>query len=310
VRVLITGGCGFVGTNLIDLLNRHGGYEITVFDNETLGKRAFLAGLDCAFIRGDIRDSKLLHSATRGQDAVVHLAADTRVLPSIEQPRFNFDVNVIGSLNLLEAMRAAGVKRLVNASTGGAIMGEVIPPIHEEMVPRPISPYGASKLAVEGYCSAFSASFGLNAVSLRFSNVYGRRSFHKGSVVAQFLRNVLAGRPLTIYGDGSQTRDYVYVDDICEGILAGLRKDVSGVFQLGTGRPLSLNELIDAMRSVVAPRAIEVGYAHFRDAEVRYTYCDISKAREGLGYDPRTSIQDGLARTWEWFLEREQLGIC
>ena len=162
-----------------------------------------------------------------------------QVIPSVEKPQFNFDVNVIGSFNVLEAARASGIKRVVSASTGGAIIGEVTPPVHEAMVPHPMSPYGASKLAVEGYCSAFSASYGLNAISLRFSNVYGPRSFHKGSVVAEFLRGILHGRPLTIYGDGSQTRDYVFVEDLCEGILAGLTRDVSGVFSSAPVNPLA-----------------------------------------------------------------------
>ena len=296
----MTGGCGFIGTNLIALLNRHGGYEVTVLDNEVLGKEAFLEGLQCAFVRGDILDLEVLAHTMRNQDALVHLAADTRVIPSVEKPRFNF--------NVLEVARASGIQRVVNASTGGAIIGEADPPVHETMVPQPMSPYGASKLAVEGYCSAFSASYGLHAVSLRFSNVYGPRSFHKGSVVAEFLRRVLDGKPLTIYGDGSQTRDYVFVEDLCEGIVAGLTRGVSGVFQLGTGEPLSLNALVDIIRDVVAPRPVTVHYSDFRESEVRYTYCDISKAKRDLSYNPTTAVREGISRTWEWFLDHGAFG--
>ena len=306
MRVLVTGGCGFVGSNLIALLNDIGGYDVTVLDNEVLGRREFLADLTCQFVPGDIRDTDVLGRVLPGQDAVVHLAADTRVVPSIAAPRFNFDNNVLGSLNLLEAMRAAGVKRIINASTGGAIMGEVTPPVHENMVPQPKSPYGASKLAVEGYCSAFNASYGLMATSLRFSNVYGPRSFHKGSVVAEFLRRVIRGENLTVYGDGSQTRDYVFVEDLCRGIVAALHSQASGVFQLGTGVGVSLNELIEEIRQIVAPTQVEVRYEPFRDAEVRYTFCDISKARRELGYSVPTSLAEGLRRTWAWFLEIEQ----
>lgn len=303
MKVLITGGCGFIGANLIALLNKLGGYSVTVYDNESLGKRAFLTGLEYDFVLGDIRDGKLLREVLPGHDAVVHLAADTRVLDSIAAPQFNFDVNVGGTFTLLEAMRELGIMRFVNASTGGAIMGEVDPPVHEEMVPRPLSPYGASKLAVEGYCSAFSASYGLKAVSLRFSNVYGPRSFHKGSVVAAFLRQVMKGKPLTVYGDGSQTRDYVFVEDLCQGIVRGMQVDGSGVFQLGSGKPTSLNELIDEIRAVVAPAPVEVDYKDFRDGEVRFTYCDVRHARANLGYAPDKTLAEGLAETWAWFQE-------
>jgi UDP-glucose 4-epimerase len=304
MRVLITGGCGFVGANLIAHLNAAGGHEVRVLDNESLGKREHIAGLDAEFVHGDIRDARALASALAGMEAVIHLAADTRVIDSIANPELNFDVNVIGTFRLLQAMREVGITRLVNASTGGAILGEVPPPVHEEMVPRPLSPYGASKLAVEGYCSAFAASYGFKPVSLRFSNVYGPRSFHKGSVVAAFMKRILAGKPLIVYGDGEQTRDYVFVSDLCQGIVAGLRTERPGVYQLGTGRPMSINGLIAAISTVVAPRRVEVVHEPARAGEVMHTWCDISRARAGLGYDPSTPLAEGLAETWAWFTEK------
>jgi UDP-glucose 4-epimerase len=303
VKVLVTGGCGFVGTNLVAELNRSGGYYVTVFDNEVLGRREFLRDLDCDFVSGDIQDPVAVREALAGVDAVVHLAADTRVIPSIENPRFNMAVNVVGTFTVLDAMREAGVETFVNASTGGAIVGMAAPPVHEEMVPRPLSPYGASKLAVEGYCSAFAASYGIKCLSLRFSNVYGPRSFHKGSVVALFMRQILNGEHLVVYGDGSQTRDYVYVSDLCDGIIAGLANASSGVIQLGSGIPVSLDELIDRVRTVVHPRSFDVSYEPFREGEVRYTYCDISRAATVLGYRPQTPLEEGLSATWEWFQE-------
>lgn len=304
MRVLITGGCGFVGANLIAQLNRAGGYAIRVFDNESLGKRQHIAGLEAEFVHGDIRDRPALDKALAGMDAVIHLAADTRVMDSIAAPAFNFDVNVVGSFRLLEAMRAAGITRLVNASTGGAILGETLPPVHEEMVPRPLSPYGAAKLAVEGYCSAFGASYGMKPVSLRFSNVYGPRSFHKGSVVAAFMKRILAGKPVIVYGDGEQTRDYVFVADLCQGIVAGLTSAAPGVYQLGSGGPLSINGLIAAIAEVVAPHRIEVRFEPSRAGEVMQTWCDIAKARGELGYAPATTLGDGLAQTWAWFVQQ------
>src|SRR5215831_13638837 len=164
MRILITGGCGFVGANLVARLSGQKDVTLRVFDNESLGKREHLGGLACDFVRGDLRDRAALDQALVDMDAVVHLAADTRVIDSIANPVFNLDVNVIGTVNLLEAMRARGIKRLVSASTGGAIIGKAEGPVHEKMVPSPLSPYGASKLAVEGYCSAYSECYGLRAL--------------------------------------------------------------------------------------------------------------------------------------------------
>ena len=279
-----------------------------MLDNEVLGSREVLEGTDAEFIHGDIRDRRILDAALKGVDAVVHLAADTRVIDSIADPQFNFDNNVTGTFNLLMAMREAGAPRLVNASTGGAILGEVPPPVHEDMAPAPTSPYGAAKLAVEGYCSAFSASYGMQAVSLRFSNVYGPLSFHKGSVVAAFFRAILAGKPLIIFGDGSQQRDYVHIDDLCDGIIAGLTSAKSGAFQLGTGVPVTLNELVEEMRAAVGPEyaGFEVIHEDFRPGEIRNTYCDISKAKRELGYSPRVGLKEGLKETWAWFMHESR----
>lgn len=302
MKVVITGGLGFIGSNLVARMNAVGGFEAVVFDNQVLGKHAFVAGLDCAFVEGDIRDRGAVDAVLGGADAVVHLAADTRVIPSIENPVFNMDVNVVGSFTVLEAMRAKGVARLVNASTGGAIIGEAEPPVHEGMAPNPMSPYGASKLAVEGYCSAYAASYGMRCASLRFSNVYGPRSFHKGSVVAAFMKNILNGQPLEVYGDGSQTRDYVFVEDLCDGILGALTGGASGPIQLGTGRPTSITELIATLKQVAGSDAVVIHHA-FRAGEVLHTYCQIDRARAMIGYDPSTTLADGLARTWTWFVD-------
>ena len=168
------------------------------------------------------------------------------------------------------------------------------------MAPQPTSPYGASKLMLEGYLSAYSSSFGVSGCALRFSNIYGPRSFHKGSVVAHFFKRVLAGEPLVVYGDGSQTRDYLYVGDLVEAIRAAVDSDVRGAFQLGSGKPTTLNQLIDVMRSVTG-RDLEVEYRDFRPGEVRNTWCQVDKARRAFGYDPATTLEDGLRATWAWF---------
>ena len=304
-RVLVTGGAGFVGVNLAAHLAAAGGWDVTAFDDESLGDRRHLEPYGTGFVAGDIRDRAALDAAMAGQDAVVHLAADTRVMDSIADPRRNFEVNVAGSFAVLEAARAAGVGRVVAASTGGAIVGEAEPPVHEGMAAAPMAPYGASKLAMEGYLSAFAGAYGMATCALRFSNIYGPRSFHKGSVVAHFLKETLAGRPLTVYGDGSQARDFLYVDDLVEGIRRALASDAVGVFQLGSGAPTTVAELLDLMREVTG-RGPEVRHEPFRAGEIRATWCDIGKARAAFGFDPATPLRDGLARTWAWFRDRRE----
>jgi UDP-glucose 4-epimerase len=299
-NILITGGAGFIGRHLADHLTSRDDTSVTVIDNESLGDRKHLDQDKVRFVHGDLRSRDDLRAALDGQDAVVHLAADTRVMDSIENPQHNFENNVVGTFNLLELCRELGVGRVVAASTGGAILGDVEPPVHEEMAPRPTSPYGASKLMLEGYLSAYSSSYGLSSCALRFSNIYGPRSFHKGSVVAHFFKQVLAGEPLVVYGDGTQTRDYLYVGDLVEAIRVAMESDVQGPYQLGSGRPTTLNQLIEVMRGVTG-RDLDVVHQDFRSGEVRDTWCQVDKARDAFGYDPTTSLEEGLRATWAWF---------
>ncbi len=299
-NVLITGGAGFIGRHLADYLTGRVDVAVTVIDNESLGDRKHLDLSKVRFIAGDLRNRDELRSALEGQDVVVHLAADTRVVESIADPAHNFECNVVGTFNLLELCRELGVNRVVAASTGGAILGDVEPPVHEQMAPQPTSPYGASKLMLEGYLSAYASSYGIRSCALRFSNIYGPRSFHKGSVVAHFYKQFLAGDKLVVYGDGSQTRDFLYVADLVEGIWTAAEGPAQGAFQLGSGAPTTLNQLLEHMRTVTG-HEIEVVYQDFRAGEVRDTWCEIEKARTGFGFDPATTLEDGLRRTWEWF---------
>jgi len=304
MRILISGGCGFIGINLIAHLRQRDVDHLTVLDNLSEGKEEDLKEFDVEFVKGDIRDVALVKGTMRGVDAVIHLAAATRVVDSITDPDYNFDVNVVGTYNLLSAARLHGVEKFVMASTGGAIVGEVTPPIRENMVPKPVSPYGASKLCGEAYCSAFAGSYAMKTVSLRFSNVYGPRSFHKGSVIAHFFKLVLLGKRLIVYGDGEQTRDFVFVDDISAGIASALAVEKGGnAYQLGTGAETSINELIGMIQGCVGDFGqVSVTYEPPRKGEVLRNYSDISLARQALGYSPRVSLPEGLARTWEWFL--------
>lgn len=305
-KTLITGGCGFVGSNLVRaMVERGGAGGLAILDDETMGSPRDLPNVELDYYKGDIRDLGTVSRAAAGCDTIIHLAANTRVIESIEDPTLNFEVNVRGTFNVLMAARDAGVKRVVMASTGGAILGDIEPPVHEGMVPQPAAPYGASKLAGEGYGYAFAGSYGMQVAALRFSNVYGPRSYRKGSAVAHFFKQVLDRQPITVYGDGSQVRDFVFVGDLCQGILQAIDAEVSGVFQLGSGTPTMINELLAAMRQVVgSDRWPEVRFSDWRAGEVKRTYCDISKARNAFGFQPATPLSSGLEKTWRWFLSQ------
>nr|MBA2512494.1 GDP-mannose 4,6-dehydratase [Rubrobacteraceae bacterium] len=231
------------------------------------------------------------------------------VLPSIEDPRGDCSKNVFGTLNYLEAARHNGVGRFVFASSGGTVIGEVEPPIHEEMAPHPVAPYGASKLAGEGYCSAYFQTFGVQSVALRFGNVYGPLSGHKNSVVARFIKRAAGGETLEIYGDGAQTRDYIFIGDLIRAIkLSVTTTGVGGeTFQIATNAETTVRELTDRL----LPALAEVGVkdVEVRNAEdlgrrgVSRNFADTSKAKRLLGWQAEMDLDEGLRRTVEWFME-------
>jgi UDP-glucose 4-epimerase len=301
MKLLITGGAGFIGSNLIHHLTEMGGYEIMVLDDLSAGQTEPRLPPQVKLVRGDFTDRDTLAGCLRGMDAVVHLAAVTGVIDSIEDPSFCFEVNVAGSFQLLELARKAGVRRIINASTGGALLGEVTPPISESMAPSPMSPYGASKMAVEGLCSAYAGSYDMACASLRFSNIYGPRSPHKKSVVAAFIKQILRDQPLVIYGDGTQRRDYLYVGDLARGIRAAIEKGIAGTYQLGSGKPTSLLALI-AQLEILAGKKLTPQFLPARRGEIHSTWCDISKAKQEFGYAAPSGLDVGLRETWDWFV--------
>jgi UDP-glucose 4-epimerase len=252
-------------------------------------------------------------------DAVVHLAANTGVGPSVENPRADMESNVIGIFNMLEAARTYKVDKFVFASSGAPI-GEVEPPIHEEKAPRPVSPYGASKLAGEGYCSSYFRTFGVKTVSLRFGNVYGPRSKHKNSVVAKFFKQALAGETLEIYGDGNQTRDFIYIDDLIQAICLAVNpmpkvsRDLSHVspygevFQIATHKETTVNEITEEIKVLVerqTGKKVVVKYGEARLGDVKRNFSDISKAKRLLGFEPVFDLPKGLMKTLEYFTVRK-----
>jgi UDP-glucose 4-epimerase len=327
MRWLITGGCGFIGAALVRDLVREGGNAVRVVDDLSVGAMEDL-GAVCEFVEvspasvhhadlapgspvelvvGDILDEHLASRVAEGADVVVHLAANTGVAPSVEDPRTDCLANVIGTLNYLEAARHAGARRFVFASSGAAV-GEVEPPLHEGLASRPASPYGASKLAGEGYCSAYWHSFGVETVTLRFGNVYGPGSEHKSSAVAKFVKKAMRGEVLEIYGDGTQTRDFIYVDDLIRAVkLAATVEGVGGeVFQIATSAETTVGELVERLLPILGKAgmdSIEVRHAAPRPGDVRRNYSDTSKARRMLGWRAEVPLEEGLRRTVAWFAE-------
>lgn len=321
---LITGGCGFLGTSLIKRLVQEGGHKIRVIDNLSVGARGDLEKV-CSYsdvsavslgdlvegevqlVVGDILDEETALEISKDFDVIVHLAANTGVGPSVENPRADCMANVIGTFNYLEAARINNIPRFILASSGAPV-GEVEPPIHEELAPHPVSPYGASKLAGEGYCSAYNKSFGIDTVMLRFGNVYGPGSLHKSSVVAKFIRQVLNGEALEIYGDGTQTRDFVYIDDLINAVLlAATTKGIGGeAFQIASNQETTVGEITDKLVKVMQEYGIEdikVINGQTRVGDVTRNYSDTSKARIRLGWQPTMTQDEGIKNTVEYFVK-------
>lgn len=323
---LITGGCGFLGRNLIKNLLEEGGHCIRIIDNLKVGSREdlsvvcdfseidssslltppFSQGSKVELLIGDILDADLAIQATKGFDVIVHLAANTGVGPSVDNPRMDCENNVLGTFNYLEAARLNKVERFIFASSG-APAGEVEPPIHEELPPHPVSPYGASKLAGEGYCSAYFQTFGLKTVCLRFGNVYGPLSGKKDSVVAKFIKKAMAGESLEIYGDGTQTRDFIYIDDLIQSIrLSANVEDIGGeVFQIATNKETTVGEMCNILLPILAEKGIKdlkIVHSIKRQGDVKRNFSDTTKALEVLNWRCDWDLQKGLEKTASWFL--------
>jgi len=324
MKWLITGGCGFIGRALTANLLAEGGHNVRVLDNLSTGTRADLTAvgrfheLDAeadltdwsealSLLEGDILDPAAVAEAMTGADVVIHLAANTGVPQSVADPMSDCRTNVIGVLNMLEGCRAAGIERFVFASSG-APLGLQTPPLHEEMAPHPVSPYGASKLAGEGYCSAYYHCYGVETVTLRFGNVYGEGSGHKSSVVAKFIKQALAGERLEIYGDGRQTRDFIHISDLVQTVrLAAQTQGIGGeTFQIATAYETTVSELTEKLLEAMRQEGMTVPDVYFgatRDGDVARNFSDTSKAQERLGWLPTVPLEDGLRRTVRFFLD-------
>jgi UDP-glucose 4-epimerase len=298
VRAIVTGGAGFIGSHLVDALVARSA-EVHVVDNLATGSLENLP-VGAELHELDIRDQALEELAGRLRPQIVfHLAAQADVGTSVERPAFDADVNVVGTVRVLEAARAAKA-RVVFTSTGGAIYGECEQPAREQDPPHPLSPYAASKLAGEGYLATWNRLYGSGHVTCRLANVYGprQRPTLEGGVVAIFLDRFRDGREAEIFGDGSQTRDFVFVADVVQGLLAAASAPADGVYNIGTG----VGSSVLGLHRVCAQTAgveLQPRFAPERPGDLRRSVLDASLAEEALGWRAETQLGDGVARTWD-----------
>jgi UDP-glucose 4-epimerase len=304
VKALVTGGAGFIGSNIVDALLARGD-AVAVVDDLSTGRRANLEGALAAgatLHELDVCDTERLAAAVREEapDVVFHLAAQIDVRRSVADPAADARVNVEGTINVLKAAHAAGVRRVVYSSTGGAIYGEAeLVPTNEDAPIRPLSPYGQAKYAAEGYCQLFAALHGLSAISLRYANVYGPRQdpLGEGGVIAIFCGRLHTGAAPTVYGDGRQTRDYVYVGDVVAANLLAADSELTGSYNVGTGVETSVLDLVAAFRELAGGAPFEPEHAPARAGEVLRSCLDASRARAALGWEPQVDLVAGLRLT-------------
>lgn len=306
MHVLVTGGAGFIGSHLVRRLLAEG-HDVRVIDNFTTGSRENLAGLesDLHLVEGDIQSYERCHAAVAGCEVVLHQAAMPSVPRSIADPLTSTACNVNGTLNVLLAARDARVRRVICASSSSVYGANHELPKREEHLPLPISPYAVAKLAGEGYCRSFSEVYGLETVALRYFNVFGPNQdprSHYAAVIPRFIAAILTEEQPLIYGDGEQSRDFTYIDNIVDANLAAIRSDsVSGeVYNVAYGEAVTLNQVVRDLAELtgvdVRPR-----YEAARPGDIRHSLADVSRAADRLGWSPSVAFRDGLARTLEHF---------
>lgn len=304
MRILVTGGAGFIGSHVVDRYVADG-HSVIVVDNLSTGRRTNLNPQIAAFYEVDIQDAARIDTifAAHQPDAVSHQAALANVRESIDEPLRYAATNLLGSIVLLEAARRHGCQHFVYASTGGAVYGEPqFLPVTEDHPVNPLDPYGASKHAVEHYLYSYQHNFGLTYTILRYPNVYGPRQdpFGEAGVVAIFSAAMLAGRPVTINGNGEQQRDFLYVGDVAEANALALTRRANGIYNLGTGVGTTINQLFADLKSFTG-YALPPVYGPGKPGEVFQIYADASKAQRGLGWQPRHTLRTGLHEVVEWF---------
>lgn len=297
---LITGGCGFIGSHIAEALVAEG-VKVRVFDNFSSGKLENLKGFGGGIevIRGDVCDPEELNSAMKGITHVFHEAALVSVAVSVEKPVDNDSINIRGTLNVLQAARAAGVKRVVFATSAAVYGNNPVLPKREDMLPEPESPYALGKLTGEYYLKLFSSLYGVETVALRYFNVFGPRQDGKSmysGVISRFTDDLRSGRTPTIFGDGQQTRDFVYVKDVVQANLLAMRSHSVGkgeVFNVATGRTVSLLQLLETLKKITGIK-VEPQFRDARAGDIKHSLADISKITKALGYTPKFGLEEGL----------------
>ena len=323
MKILITGGLGFIGSNLIEhLIKKKSIKKIILVDNFSKSSTRYLdlitkykyhssskkyknSSSRVQLIKADVTDINFAKLITRNIDYVVHLAAESGVDISISKPLESFNTNVIGAYNYLESSRVNKVKRFIFASSG-AVFGDTKPPLKESNIKAPISPYGSSKLTIETFCETYSNVFDLNTTILRFSNAYGPYALHKQSIVSKFINNILSNKPIVVNGNGSVTRDYVHVSDICNAIYKSI-KDKNGpkTYHVGTGKETSIKQLIKIFKTECVNHDIDVKYGLDRVGDMKKNYTSITKIKKDLKWQPKISLSKGFAQTFKWFMSQK-----
>ena len=304
---LVTGGAGFIGSHITEELIRRG-EDVVILDNMYSGRQVNLeANPKAVFVEGSIMDTEVLDSICTEYniEGIFHLAAVASVQKSIENPALVHEVNVTGTLNVLEAARKHGVSKVVLSASAAAYGDNPVFPKREDMLPEPLSPYAVSKIASEMYCKTYAELYNMQTISLRYFNVFGPRQNPNGeyaAVIPKFTEKICAGESPTVFGDGKQTRDFVYVKDVARANILAMDSDISGLFNIGTGIQTSLNNLAKMIMDA-AEISVDMKYEPAREGDVRHSVADISKAKSELGYKPEWELTDGIKETVEYFKE-------
>jgi len=312
-KYLVTGGAGFIGCNLVRYILARG-HEVVVLDNFSTGKRENVAAVedDIELIEGDVRDRAVVDKAASGCKAIFHEAALGSVPRSVADPVTSHDANVNGTINVLEAARAAGIRRIVFAASSSAYGNRQESPKRESMVPAPISPYAAGKVACEAYMQGYSAVYGLETLCLRYFNVFGPYQDPAGAyaaVIPAFVSRVLRGEAPIVYGDGEQSRDFCHIDNVCESNWQAAQADPDvcngQALNIACNRRTSLNQILEIVARLLDTK-VQAVYQAERPGDVKHSLADVTRARETIGYEPKVHFEEGLAMAIDWY--RQNLG--
>lgn len=306
-EILVTGGAGFIGSHIVDRILDEG-VKVRVLDNLSTGEKKNISHhkdkKQFQFIEGDIRNIDQVKEAVKGVDAVIHQAALVSVTHSVEDPILSHEINVKGTLNLLKASTNAKVKRFILASSCAVYGDTEILPNHENLQPKPISPYAADKLATENYAKVFHKIYGLETVSLRYFNVYGPRQKHGpySGVISVFINRLLQNKAPTIYGNGEQQRDFVNVKDIVEANMLALtkKKAIGDTFNVSTANPITINKLLETIQRIMNKTTLKSLHKKPRPGDIKHSYADITKI-QSLGYKPNIQLEKGLNELVKWY---------